>query len=109
MAKTRKHKQGKQSKQPKQRKQSLKNRTPTPYPRIHQTYMNVSETWKNGQGRRNTVVIRNGKGTKRVEQLGSRGEVLETKNRPLTAPERTHILEGRFIPGLWRNCKLGQC
>ena len=71
--------------------------------------MNVSETWAKGQGRRNIVSIRNGKGHKRVERLGSRGEVLDTKNRSLTSPERNQILRGKFVPGLWRNCQLGQC
>jgi hypothetical protein len=83
----------------------VQNRTPTPYPAIHQ-YMNVTQTWKNGEGRRNTVLIRNGKGTKRVERLGPRGEVLDVQNRPLTGPERNQILQGQFIPGLWRNCRL---
>jgi hypothetical protein len=89
----------------------VKNRTPTPYPRttISQQYMNVSQTWKNGQGRRNTVIIRNGKGAKRVDLLGAQGQVLKSKTRKLTAPERTQILRGKFIPGLWRNCHMGAC
>lgn len=96
------------------RVRSIKGRKPTPYPRaphaeIHQSYMNVSETWANGQGRRNIVTIRNGKGEKRVERLGPSGEVLEVQNRPLSAPERQEILRGKFVPGLWRNCRLGQC
>ncbi len=68
--------------------------------------MNVTQTWKNGQGRRNTVIIRNGTGVKRVEQLGAQGEVLETMTRPLTSMEKRTILEGKFIPGLWKNCRL---
>ena len=93
----------------KNKKRSVKNRIPTPYPKVHSAYVNVSETWINGQGRRNIVTIKNGKGHKRVERLGLRGEVLDTKNKPLTAPERAKILEGRFVPGLWRNCTVGQC
>jgi hypothetical protein len=89
---------------------TLKSRKPTPYPkpRVFSTtsYMNVSQTWKNGEGKRNTVMIRNGQGVKKVERLGLEGEVLETKVRKLTTPERKEILEGRFVPGLWRNCTL---
>ena len=82
-------------------------RKPTPYPKVFSSsYMNVSQTWKNGEGRRNTVMIRNGQGIKKVERLGNEGEVLETKVRKLTPPERKEILEGRFVPGLWRNCTL---
>jgi hypothetical protein len=76
---------------------------------MHQTYMNVSETWANGQGRRNVVTIRNGRGEKRVERLGPRGEVLGRQKRILAAPELRQILQGKFVPGLWRNCRLGQC
>lgn len=87
----------------------VKNRTPTPYPKIRQSYMNISQTWKNGHGRRNTVMIRNGQGTKRVELLGAEGQVLKSQTRRLTGKERAHILRGTFIPGLWRNCRLGSC
>ncbi len=68
--------------------------------------MNVSQSWKNGVGRRNTVLIRNGQGVKKVERLGPQGQVLETKTRKLTAPEKSQILQGQFVPGLWRNCTL---
>lgn len=89
-------------------KKTLKSRKPTPYPRVFSTssYMNVSQTWKNGEGRRNTVMIRNGQGVKKVERLGTQGEVLETKTRKLSSPEKSQILQGRFVPGLWRNCTL---
>ncbi len=97
-------------KQKRMRLRSVKNRKPTPYPyKVHQSYTNVSETWVNGQGRRNIVTIRNGKGQKRVEKLGPGGEVLEVQNKPLSFPERKQILSGKFVPGLWRNCKLGIC
>ena len=100
-------------KQKQKRMKSVKNRTPTPYPRIsqqtHQSYTNISETWVNGQGRRNVVTIRNGKGQKRVERMGPRGEVLDTTTRSLSPPERNQILRGKFVPGLWRNCRLGSC
>lgn len=89
-------------------KKTLKSRKPKPHPRVFSTssYMNVSQTWKNGQGRRNIVMIRNGKGIKKVERLGPQGEVLETKVQQLTPPECKEILEGNFVPGLWRNCTL---
>jgi hypothetical protein len=88
----------------------VRNRTPTPHPRIFatQSYMNVSQTWKNGQGRRNIVQIRNGKGIKQVEVLGSQGEVTKSKTRRLTPQESQQILRGKFIPGLWRNCCVGK-
>ncbi len=76
---------------------------------MHQSYMNVSQTWKNGQGRRNTVIIRNGHGEKRVEKLGAQGDVLEMQAHPLSPTEIQTILKGRFVPGLWRNCRLGSC
>jgi hypothetical protein len=109
----------------KTRKQPRKTRPPTPYPRAaaqsqqsqsqqqqqhetHVSYMNVSQSWSPGQGmKRNTVTIRNGRGVKRVERLGPQGEVLEIAERPLSQMERQHILQGKFIPGLWRNCKVG--
>ncbi len=100
----------------KTRKQPRKFRPPTPYPNAnrqsqqsqpetHVSYTNVSQTWTNGQGRRNTVTIRNGRGVKRVEHLGAQGEVLEMVERPLSHRERQHILRGKFVPGLWRNCR----
>ncbi len=99
----------------KTRKQPRKFRPPTPYPNAnlpsqsetHVSYTNVSQTWTNGQGRRNTVTIRNGRGVKRVEHLGAQGEVLEMVERPLSHRERQHILRGKFVPGLWANCKVG--
>jgi hypothetical protein len=89
---------------------SVKSRTPTPYPRaiLSQSYMNVTQTWKNGVGRRNTVMIRNGKGIKRVEEFGTHGKIKE-QTRKLTGAEKEQILQGQFIPGLWRNCRIGSC
>ncbi len=67
-------------------------------------YMNVTETWKNGEGRRNTVVIRNGgPAVKRVDIIHANGKK-STKTRKLTGAEKKKILSGTFIPGLWRNC-----
>lgn len=71
--------------------------------------MNVSQTWKNGQARRNIVVIRNGQGIKQVDVLGPNGLPVKTQTRRLTKAEKTQILEGQFVPGLWRNCRLGSC
>lgn len=71
---------------------------------MHREYMNVSETWKNGEGRRNTVLIPNkGPAIKRVEVYRPGGKKT-TKTRKLTAAEKKMILAGTFIPGLWRNC-----
>lgn len=84
---------------------------PTPHPRVFstQSYMNVSHTWKNGKGQRNTVVIRNGQGVKQVDMLGANGQPVKTQTRRLTKAEKAQILEGQFIPGLWRNCRIGSC
>ena len=71
--------------------------------RKNRSYMNVTQTWKNGVGRRNTVIIRNGKGIKRVEEFGPHGEIKQ-KTRKLTKSEKAKILQGKFIPGLWKNC-----
>jgi hypothetical protein len=109
---TRKQQRSKLKQKQRRALRSVKNRTPTPYPRTairHQSYMNVSETWVNGRGRRNVVAIRNGTGEKRVERLGPEGEVLGMQTRPLTPAEQRHILQGTFVPGLWRNCQLGDC
>ncbi len=86
----------------------LKQKKRPVHPRVvaHQSYMNVSQTWKNGVVRKNTVVIRNGKGIKRVEEFGPHGEI-KKQTRKLTDTEKSQILQGQFIPGLWKNCRVG--
>lgn len=90
-------------------KKTLRNRRPTPHPKMHASYMNVSQTLKNGEGRRNTVIIRNGQGIKQVDLLGPNGQPMKTQTRRLTKAEKAQILEGQFINGLWRNCRIGSC
>jgi hypothetical protein len=69
-------------------------------------YVSVSESFHNGVGRRNTVVIKNnGPAFKKVEMFGPRGQS-RSQTRRLTPAERGHILQGRFVSGLWRNCRV---
>lgn len=70
-------------------------------------YTSVQERWVNGEGRRNTVTIRNrGPAVKRVEAFDPQGRVTKTKTRRLSAPEKKKILAGVFVPRLWSNCRL---
>ena len=72
---------------------------------MHRHYYSVSQKVVNGKGQRNIVHIENnGPAVKVVEKLGSRGQVLKRKTRKLTAKEKKKILNGVFVPGLWRNC-----
>lgn len=84
-------------------------RRPTPFPaQIQQRseYVSVSESFHNGVGRRNTVVIKNGgPAFKKVEIFDPTGQK-RSQTRRLTAAERGHILQGRFVRGLWRNCRV---
>jgi hypothetical protein len=70
-------------------------------------YVNIQERWVNGVGQRNTVLIRNcGPAKKVVEKIGANGRVLAKKTRKLTAKEKTNILKGSFVSGLWQNCRV---
>jgi hypothetical protein len=72
-------------------------------------YLNVQEKWVNGKGQRNTVKITRGKAIKKVETLGAKGRVLRSKTRKLKMAEKQAILKGAFVPGLWKNCRVGTC
>lgn len=61
------------------------------------------------EGTRRSVSIKNGVGMKKVEKLGEKGTIVSSKTRKLTKEEITNIREGNFVPGLWSNCKLGNC
>ncbi len=70
-------------------------------------YTSVQERWVNGEGRRNTVTIRNrGPAEKRVEAFDAQGRVTKSKTQRLSAPEKKKILAGVFVPRLWSNCRL---
>ncbi len=71
-------------------------------------YVSVQAKLVNGQGQRNTVIIKNGSATKTVEKIQN-GRVKQKKTRKLSPRERKKILAGTFVPGLWKNCKLGSC
>jgi hypothetical protein len=74
---------------------------------MHQ-FVSIQAKLVNGKGQRNTVMITNGKASKTVEKILN-GKVKEKKTRRLTSGERKKILSGTFVPGLWKNCKLGSC
>lgn len=61
------------------------------------------------EGIRKSVSIKNDLGMKKVEKLGKDGAIVSSKTRKLTKKEINNIREGNFVPGLWRNCKLGNC
>ncbi len=61
------------------------------------------------EGIRKSVSIKNGVGIKKVEKLGKDGAVVSSKTRKLSKEEINNIREGNFVPGLWNNCKLGNC
>jgi hypothetical protein len=61
------------------------------------------------EGIRKSVSIKNGLGVKKVEKLGKDGAIVSSKTRKLSKDEINNIREGNFVPGLWTNCKLGNC
>lgn len=71
-------------------------------------YVNVQAKLVNGSGQRNTVIVKNGLATKTVEKIDN-GRVKQKKTRKLSPSERKKVLAGTFVPGLWKNCKLGSC
>lgn len=66
----------------------------------------VHSTFENGKGstRRNVVDIKNGKGTKAVEEYKADGTRKTRKEKELTAKELECIKKGQFIPGLFKDC-----
>ncbi len=75
-----------------------------------ETY-NYSSTPKEGKvhGTHNVVEIKNDKGTKTKEAINASGKVIERKSVALKKHEMEHILAGRFVGGLWKNCTLKNC
>jgi hypothetical protein len=70
---------------------------------------NYHEVNGEAEGIRKTVSIENGVGLKKVEKLGQKGVVVGSKTRKLSNNEISNITNGNFVPGLWSNCKLGNC
>jgi 2-methylcitrate dehydratase PrpD len=66
----------------------------------------VHSTFENGKGqtRRNVVDIKNGKGTKAVEEYKPDGTRKNRKEKALTQKELECIKKGKFIPGLFKDC-----
>jgi len=56
---------------------------------------------KGAYGTHNVVEIRNGKGFKLQETIDAKGQVLTRKKHALQKKEIHHIMNGRFVPGLW--------
>jgi hypothetical protein len=75
---------------------------------MNQQYVSVQARLVNGRGQRNTVIIKNGSATKTVEKIQN-GRIKEKKTRKLSRSERKKVLAGMFVPGLWKNCKIGSC
>jgi hypothetical protein len=50
------------------------------------------------------VSIKNGKGFKLREIMGKNGKVVRKSRKTLTRKEKSHIMTGQFLPGLWANC-----
>ena len=75
-------------------------------------YESVTTNWssspKSGKvhGTRNIVRIKNGKGVKTKEALNAAGKVIEKRNQTLKKKDIQKIVNGKFVPGLWRNCTL---
>jgi hypothetical protein len=70
---------------------------------------NYHEVNGEAEGIRKTVTIENGKGLKKLEKLGKKGAIIKSKTRKLSKNEISNITNGNFVPGLWSNCKLGNC
>ncbi len=66
----------------------------------------VHSVVENGRGvtRRNVVDIRNGKGTKAVEEYGVDGKKVYSKEKALTKSELDCIQRKKFVPGLFKDC-----
>jgi hypothetical protein len=60
-------------------------------------------------GRRNIVTIKNGKGVKQSILLNASGKSLRRKTVKLSHNEARNIINGKFMPGFWNNCKMGKC
>ena len=79
-----------------------------------QYYHSETVSWSSkskgkSHGRRNVVTIKNGRGTKTLSNLDKHGKPLKTKTRKLSAREAKNVLEGKFMPGFWKNCTVGTC
>jgi hypothetical protein len=50
------------------------------------------------------VSIKNGKGYKLREVINKKGKAINRTRKALNKSEIRHIMNGRFLPGLWKNC-----
>ncbi len=77
----------------------------------HSETVRMSSEPMNGNvyGTQNIVTIKNGKGEKIKAALGKTGKALKTRKVKLNAKEIKQITNNTFVPGLWKNCKLGKC
>ncbi len=67
----------------------------------------VRSVVSNGRGktRRHVVNVKNGKGTKAVEEYAANGQIAKRSEKPLSAKELECIRKCRFIPGLFQDCE----
>lgn len=56
----------------------------------------------------NLVSIKNGKGYKVHETFSKEGKSLKKRRKTLKAKEINHIMNRRFVPGLWDDCRVLQ-
>jgi hypothetical protein len=59
---------------------------------------------KNQPMTHDVVSIKNGKGYKLREVLNKNGKAMNRTRKALNKSEIRHIMNGRFLPGLWKNC-----
>jgi hypothetical protein len=68
-------------------------------------YHSESSSWSSkGDGKRNIVTIKNGKGTKTVMTLNKAGKPTNKKTVKLSRKEMKNILGKKFMPNFWSNC-----
>jgi 5'-3' exonuclease len=67
-------------------------------------YDNTEYKYKNGDYTKRNVKIRGGKGSKTVSMY-KKGKRVHSVKKPLSNVEITEIQMGKFIPGLFNDCK----
>jgi hypothetical protein len=72
-------------------------------------YYSEQVNQNNNKTRRNIVNINNNKGTKRVEEYDTQGELLHEVTKPLTTTQIHKIKNNIFIPGLFKDCIGANC
>ena len=72
---------------------------------IHETFHSETiHAATNQPAIRKVVSIKNGKGYKLNERLTPKGKVVNRTRKILKPKEIRHIMNRRFLPGLWKDC-----